>query len=111
MLNEKESELLINLFEFADKNKVTFHPVQDIIKKVKTMAANDNKCICKPDERLCPCTEAVKELETNGKCFCMLFCTYKYGDEYINKWGYLKDGKVTSDKERKQIVINKTKKT
>ncbi len=110
MRQRNEVELLTKLFEFADKNRVTFHPAQDILRKVKMMASTDNRCICKPNERKCPCNEAIKELEIEGKCTCMLFCTYKYGDEYLNKWGYLKDGIITSDKERKEIVKKKTEK-
>ena len=100
---------MMDLLKFADENKVVFHPVQDIIKKVQIMDQNNRACICKP-ERICPCKESVEELRTEGRCTCMLFCTYKYGDEYLNKYGYLKNGKVTTDKERKEIVKNKNKK-
>lgn len=98
-----------DLLKFADENRVAFHPAQDIIKKVQTMVGNNRTCICKA-ERTCPCKESIEELRSEGRCTCMLFSTYKYGDEYLNKYGYLKDGKVTSDKERKAIVKEKNKK-
>lgn len=109
--SEKESKLICDLFAFADVNRITFHPIQDILKKVKTMASNGSKCICKPDERMCPCKESVLEIQETGKCFCMLFCRYDYGNEYLNRWGYIKDGKVNSDIERKKIVAEKQKKS
>lgn len=100
---------ITELIWFADENRVAFHPAQDIIKKVKAMADNNGVCICDP-KRICPCKESVDELRIKGRCTCMLFSTYKYGDEYLNKYGYLKDGKVTTDTERKKIVKEKTKK-
>ena len=101
---------MIDLLQFADENRVAFHPAQDIIKKIQTMDRNNRTCICKA-ERTCPCRESVDELRTNGRCTCMLFSTYKYGNEYLNKYGYWKDDKVTTDKERKEIAKEKSKKT
>jgi len=100
---------VIDLLRFADENKVAFHPAQDIVKKVITMSDNGRTCICR-SERTCPCKESIEELEIEGRCTCMLFSTYKYGDEYLNKYGYLKDGKITTDKERKEIMKLKSKK-
>lgn len=97
---------MMDLLKFVDENKVAFHPAQDIIKKIQTMDQNNRTCICK-SERICPCKESVEELRIEGRCTCMLFSTYKYGDEYLNKYGYLKDGKVTTDSERKYIVKEK----
>ncbi len=98
-----------DLFRHADENRVTFHPAQDIIKKVITMMEQSRSCICKT-ERTCPCKESIEELKTDGRCTCMLFCTYKYGEEYLSKYGYLKDGKVTTDNERKEIMKIRSKK-
>lgn len=112
MIKEKELDtwfFMIDLLKFADTNKVAFHPAQNILKKVYTMANNNRVCVCRSD-RTCPCSESVEEIKIDGRCTCMLFCTYKYGDEYLNKYGYLKDGKVTTDKERKAIVKEKNKK-
>ncbi len=99
----KESELICDLFEFADKNRVTFHPIQEILVKVRKMAADNRKCICKPDERVCPCKEAVDELKEKGRCTCWLFCTYSYGSEYLHEYSYIDDsGVVLSDDKRKK---------
>lgn len=108
-MDSKVAVFLSKLLMFADENRVTFHPAQDIIHKVVTMISNDRTCICKP-ERTCPCKESIEELKTEGKCTCMLFCTYKHGDEYLNKYGYLNDGKVTTDEERKKIMKLRSKK-
>lgn len=32
-----------------------------------------HKCCCRPDERICPCKEGVKEVETSGECLCSVF--------------------------------------
>ena len=99
----------IDLLEFADTNRVVFHPGQDIVSKIQKMSKDNRTCICKA-ERTCPCKESIEELRTDGRCTCMLFSTYKYGNEYLNKYGYLKDGKVTTNAERKAIVKEKNKK-
>ncbi len=107
MLSNKEQELLEKMFEYAEKNRVTFFPIQNVIDKVRKMSSNGNKCICDPDNRVCPCEESVVELQTNGFCKCWLFSTYKNGNEYLDRHAYIVNGKITTDKERKQIVAER----
>jgi ferredoxin-thioredoxin reductase catalytic subunit len=109
-LNENEEKLLRELFDFAESNRVTFHPIQDVLTKVKKMAANERRCICKPEERLCPCSEAVGELKSEGRCTCWLFSTYNNAHEYLLRHSYIdKLGNVLSDIERKKKEKEKRK--
>lgn len=111
LFNKEESELLCALFEFANKHRVSFYPIQDILVKVRKMAANNRRCICKPDERVCPCVESIDELNTSGRCHCWLFCTYAYGTDYLIKYIYIKDGKALSESERKyELALLRKKK-
>lgn len=49
--------------------------------KIEWMALNGRKCGCKPDERVCPCEEGLKEVETKGRCLCSVF-GYKGVEDY-----------------------------
>lgn len=41
--------------------------------KIEWMALNDRKCACRPDKRICPCSEGLIEIEKKGKCLCTVF--------------------------------------
>lgn len=75
---------------FAYKNKLTFVPNQDIARKAK-LIEDTGHCPCKEERPECPCSECLKEIESDGKCFCWVFTTYKEGYEYLKSFGYIKE--------------------
>jgi len=42
--------------------------------KIEWMALNDNKCCCRPKDRICPCPEGLVEIKTESdhQCLCSI---------------------------------------
>jgi ferredoxin-thioredoxin reductase catalytic subunit len=75
-------EIVSNILEFAEVNKLHILPGHDVTKWVNAVI-KENGCPCVPSRKGdCPCEYALDDIKQNHCCRCHLFVDDVYLEEY-----------------------------
>lgn len=83
---EKQYKKMSN---FREKLNLKTHPLKTLKEWAALIVIEKNgHCPCDPTRPACPCPQAVKEIQQNGKCYCGKFFTPEKWEEV---WGWTKN--------------------
>lgn len=87
--NDRIEEQYNRMLDFKNRNKLKINPLKTLKEWATYIIESRNgHCPCKNDRPICPCEEALSEIQDRGKCFCGKFFS---PEKFKVVWGkYLK---------------------
>jgi len=71
---KSSSEVAAEIAQFAQLHQLHVHPSKTP-ESWAQQVVRIKGCPCVPERLLCPCDEALQDIERAGVCRCLLFCT------------------------------------
>ena len=77
------------MLKFIKKYRLKTNPLKSLREWAKLIIEEKNGgCPCEPKRKVCPCPQALKEIEKDGKCLCGKFFS---SQRWEKVWGWIKD--------------------